>query len=284
MNKALTCLAIVLTIVAAILALQKETFSWVDAGGTKLRMWISGNGNPAVVFDTGGGGSLELWGKVPLEVSRFTQVVSYDRAGNGLSDKSANQRDARHVAIELHTALMNAHVASPYILVGHSVGGIYVRVFASLYPNEVAGLVLVDPTQEQTQAWGSQHGFALPIPGRCASDDERTCYEESLTQAHESSVPPNIPVFLIHVMFPWLHSPFPTKELDEIQRTQTERVGVRLKFHKEWLDQIPGAKLIVTENSSHGGINFEEPELVVRTISEAVQLARKATSARTPRN
>lgn len=81
------------------------TFSWVDAGGPKLRMSIAGNGSPAVVFDTGGGGSLELWGRVPSEV---------------------------HIATELRTALRNANVPPPYILVGHTVGGLYVRVFAGM--------------------------------------------------------------------------------------------------------------------------------------------------------
>ena len=75
-------------------------------------------------------------------------------------------------------------------------------------------------------------------------------------------------------MFPWGRHPFPSKELDEIQKMQMPRVAIRLKFHKEWLDQVPGAKLIITEKSSHGGINFEEPELVVRTIVEAIEIAR----------
>jgi pimeloyl-ACP methyl ester carboxylesterase len=162
MNKSLALLAAIATIVATILALQTESFSWVDAGGPKLRMSIAGDGGPTVVFDTGGGGSLELWGQVPLEVSRFTRSVAYDRAGNGLSDKSITPRDARSIATELHTALRNANQPPPYILVGHSMGGMYMRVFAGMYPNEVAGLVLVDPTQEETQEWATKNGFALP--------------------------------------------------------------------------------------------------------------------------
>ena len=274
MNKPLAGLAVASTIVALILATQRETFSWVDAGGPKLRMLVSGYGSPAVVFDTGGSGSLKLWGKVPSEVSRFAKTVAYDRAGNGMSDKSITLRDARHISTELHMALRNANVLPPYILVGHSVGGLYARVFGGMYPEEVAGLVLVDPTQEQTQAWARKQGLTLAGPRECTVDDERSCEAETLAQAGESLVPPNVPVFLIHVMFPWGRHPFPSKDLDEIQKTQMPRVAVRLKFHKEWVDQVPGAKLIITEKSSHGGINFEEPELVVRTIVEAIEIAR----------
>ena len=164
MNKPLAGLAVASTIVASILAMQTETFSWVDAGGPKLRMLISGYGSPAVVFDTGGGGSLKLWGQVPSEVSRFARTVAYDRAGNGMSDKSITPRDARHISAELHMALRNANVPPPYILVGHSVGGLYARVFAGTYPDEVAGLVLVDPTQEQTQAWAKEARFCIGRP------------------------------------------------------------------------------------------------------------------------
>jgi hypothetical protein len=77
-------------------------------------------------------------------------------------------------------------------------------------------------------------------------------------------------------MFPWPRPPFRTKQILEIQRTQSERVAVRLKFHEEWVAQVPGAKLMITEKSSHGGINFEEPELVVRTIADAIELVRRA--------
>ncbi len=274
MNKPLMGLATALSIVTIALAIQHQTLSWVDAGGPKLRMLITGNGNPTVVFDTGGGGSLEGWGKVPSEVSKITKTIAYDRAGNGLSEKPVHPRDARHIATELHTALHNAGVSPPYILVGHSVGGPYLRVFGGMYPNEVVGMVLVDPTQEETFSWNQENGFAQSRRDQCTLDDEVGCEVATLAQAHESPVPPNIPVFLIHVMYPWGPAPFPSKDRDEIQKTQMPRVAERLKFHKEWLAGIPGSELIVTENSSHGLINFEEPELVIRAIGSAVERAR----------
>src|SRR5262249_4842645 len=150
----------------------------------------------------------------------------------------------RHIATELQAALQNVNALPPYILVGHSVGGPYVRVFAGMYPNEVAGLVLVDPTQEETIAWNDAHSFAESGRDRLTADDERSCAAATLTQAHESHVPPNIPVVLIHVMFNWGPAPFPSRVRDEIQRIQMPRVPIRLKFHQEWVDAIPGAKLI----------------------------------------
>jgi len=272
MNKPLAALAIVLSIVTIVLAMQHQSFTWVDGGGPKLRMLIEGNGSPTVVFDTGGEGSLELWGRVPSEVSKFARTVSYDRAGNGLSDKATTPRDALHIATELHTALQNTKLPPPYILVGHSVGGPHVRVFAGLYPGEVAGMVLIDPSQEETFEWNEkQTGIALR--DECTLDSERGCAVATLRQAQESAVPPGIPVFLIHVMHPWGPAPFPSKDRDEIVRSNAARNEARFKFHKEWIERIPGAQLIVTEKSSHGVINFEEPDLVVRTIRQTVEKA-----------
>ncbi len=86
------------------------------------------------------------------QVAERTRVVAYDRAGVGWSDRGPEPRDGRQIATELHTALEAAAVGGPYVLVGHSFGGVYVRIFADLYPDEVAGLVLVDPTHpDQTE-------------------------------------------------------------------------------------------------------------------------------------
>jgi len=275
MNKSLAALATVLSIVTIALAMQHQTFKWVDAGGSKVRMLINGSGSPAVVFETGGEGSLEGWGPVVAGVSRFTKTVSYDRLGNGLSDKATSPRDARHIAYELHTALRGANVPPPYILIGHSAGGPYVRVFAGMYPSEVSGMVLIDPTQEETVEWNRENGVAQPHRDQCTPQDELSCEIAMLQQARESSVPPNIPVFLIHIMYPWGLTPFPSKDRDEIARTMGDRVQARSRFHKEWIEKIPGGQFIVTEKSSHGLINFEEPELVVGTIRQAIDRAQR---------
>ena len=120
-------------------------FKYVDAGGHRLRMLISGCGRPSVVFKAGGypasGNSLEAWKRVQPEVSKFASTVAYDRAGIGLSASGPEPRDARQIARELHRALENAGVLPPYILTGSSFGGPLIRVFAGLFPAEVCGMV-----------------------------------------------------------------------------------------------------------------------------------------------
>src|SRR5438128_626441 len=149
MNKFLVTIAAILTGVVILLATQHQTFSRINGGGPMLRMMITGAGNSTVIFEAGAGSPLEVWTRIQLEVSAFARTISYDRAGNGLSTRGALPRDGRHVATELHAALHNARIPPPYILVGHSLGGPYIRIFAGMYPKEVAGLVLVDPTQEE---------------------------------------------------------------------------------------------------------------------------------------
>jgi pimeloyl-ACP methyl ester carboxylesterase len=118
----------------------------VDAGGHRLHMLIAGERGPTVVLESGLGGGVG-WKQVRSEVGRFARAVTYDRAGFGKSEPGPRPRTAEQIAIELRTALGNAGLCPPYILVGHSMGGPYVRVFAARHPQEVSGIVLVDPTQ-----------------------------------------------------------------------------------------------------------------------------------------
>lgn len=124
----------------------------VDVGGYKMHINCTGQGTPAVILDSGLGNSYAPWYKVQPQISQFVRVCSYDRAGIGYSDSSPHRRTSKDIAEELHTLLHNAGIPPPYVLVGHSMGGYDVRVYASLYRNEVAGMVLVDashPQQEQ---------------------------------------------------------------------------------------------------------------------------------------
>src|SRR5215204_5866600 len=130
------------------LALTPPPGQLVDIGGYRLHLWCTGNGVPAVVLDTGLGGSSADWGFVQPEVARFTRVCSYDRAGMGYSDSGPMPRTARRIARELVELLNRSRVSGPVVLVGASLGGFSVRLFASEYPGRAAGLVLVDATHE----------------------------------------------------------------------------------------------------------------------------------------
>jgi pimeloyl-ACP methyl ester carboxylesterase len=120
----------------------------VDIGGYRLHLWCTGNGAPAVILDTGLGGSSVGWGFVQPDVARFTRVCSYDRAGMGYSDPGPSPRTARRIASELAKLLDRSGIDGPVVLVGASIAGFNVRVFASDHPERAAGLVLVDASHE----------------------------------------------------------------------------------------------------------------------------------------
>jgi pimeloyl-ACP methyl ester carboxylesterase len=120
----------------------------VDVGGFWLNIHCTGKGGPAIILESGLGIPAMGWDLVQPDVEKFAQVCSYDRAGYGWSDAGPLPRTSQQIAKELHTLLQNAGVPPPYIMVGHSFGGINVRVYSGLYASEVAGMVLVDSSQE----------------------------------------------------------------------------------------------------------------------------------------
>ncbi len=121
----------------------------VDVGGYKLHIQCEGQGSLTVVMEAGLGDSSTIWARVWPGVAKTTRVCLYDRAGLGWSETSPKSRTAKIIVEELHTLLTNANIPAPYILVGHSIGGVYMRFFAQTYPNEVAGMILVDSSHEE---------------------------------------------------------------------------------------------------------------------------------------
>ena len=124
----------------------------VDVGGFRLHLLDTGIGLPTVVLDAALGASSVSWSLVQPAIAKVTRVCSYDRAGFGWSEAGPMPRTARRIAVELRTLLERANVPPPYLLVGHSFGGLVMRVFAHDYRKEVAGLVLVDPAHAEDWA------------------------------------------------------------------------------------------------------------------------------------
>src|SRR5688572_8846736 len=120
----------------------------VDVGGHRLHLWCTGAGAPAVILESGLGGSSAGWGFVQPPIARFTRVCSYDRAGMGYSDPGPSPRTARRISDELATLIDRSRMDGPVVLVAASLGGLNVRVFASDHTDRVAGLVLVDASHE----------------------------------------------------------------------------------------------------------------------------------------
>lgn len=124
----------------------------LDVGGCRrLHLQSAGSGTPTVVLEAGLGGMSSAWAWVQSETAEFTHVISYDRAGLGWSESDKTQKTAIQVAQQLRSLLQSANTSPPYVLVGHSMGGFFIRVFADLFPMEVAGLVLVDASHPDQQ-------------------------------------------------------------------------------------------------------------------------------------
>lgn len=262
-NRAFSVMAAVLSAVALMLPTRSQPFTHVTIDGRAIRMLVIGSGASTVVFENGLGGPLEHWGKVQPDVSRFAKTVTYDRAGVGLSAAGPRPRDGRRIAVELHDALRAAGITPPYILVGASLGGPYVRVFAGMYPDDVAGMVLVDPTPDT-----SQRGDAAGFP-------ELESLPDTLAQARASSVPAGIPVFLIDALSP-REVPFATDAVRALRRRSRPAIEAESRAYRKWAETIPGARIIPTEFSGHN-VAQEQPKLVIDIIRQVVEQQRQST-------
>jgi len=240
----------------------------VEVGGHHLNLLVGGPDDstaPTVVLEGGFGEGIAGWTTVQNEISKFARVVSYDRAGLGQSEPGPKPRSAKQIATELHTALQNLKVKPPYILVGHSLGGPFIRVFAGMYAGEVAGMVLLDPSQEAFDEWIREHQpeklkeskqqiEKLPQGLR----DEEAAVPETYAQARTANVPRGIPVILL------------TAVRDDKMSAEARRVWG--EKHKEWIEKIPGGKLVIAEKSDHF-IQVREPQLVIETIKQVLEQA-----------
>ena len=148
----------------------------IDVGGYRLHLHELGSGSPAVVLESGISASSLNWRTVQTEVAKFARVCSYDRPGLGWSDLCDQACTPASLAKQLHTLLHNAGIAAPYVLVGHSFGGLIIQAFAHQFADETAGLVLVDPldpaewtpiTDEQRRI--IRHGIRLSRRGALAA-------------------------------------------------------------------------------------------------------------------
>ena len=242
----------------SVLKLQK-----VDVGGHGLQFLVGGQGSPAVIFEGGFGTGIASWSTVQRDVAAFAQTVSYDRAGIGQSDPGPKPRSAKQIAAELHTALEKAGVKPPYVMVGHSFGGIYVRVFADMYPKEVVGLVLIDPSQESFNDWlvknqpdrvkAGQSNIAKASEGVQA---EFAGVDTSYAQARVAKVPEGIPVTIL------------TATEDDSMPAEARKLWI--EKHKEWAATVPASKHIVVDKATHF-IQAQQPALVVDSIKQVLK-------------
>jgi pimeloyl-ACP methyl ester carboxylesterase len=237
-----------------------------DVGGHKLWISCKGHGSPTVVMDSALGSGANAWVGIQPSVSDMTRACVYDRAGLGKSEKGPSPRTSEQMMKELHALLAAAKVEGPYVLVGGAEGGLNVQMFAKKYSDEVAGLVLVDAVHPDLDA----RYAAILTPEQellrhqgINSNPEGATYEDtnlSGKQVREAGPLPVVPtVVLRHGLDMPQPQGWPVAEIERIW----------LQMQEELAAMVPGAKLVVAENSKHY-IQVNEPDLVISTILEVV--------------
>jgi pimeloyl-ACP methyl ester carboxylesterase len=159
--------------------------------GRRMNIYCLGSGSPAVVMDAGMGDSTISWALVQPAIATKTKVCSYDRAGLGFSDGSNRPSTAANDADDLHKLLKAAHIAPPYILVGHSAAGMYIRVYADHYPDEVVGMVSVEGSHEDQWI----RGWAIGAPGQQAKWDAFLKEYSSCVDEAKRGLAPGTPAY-----------------------------------------------------------------------------------------
>lgn len=252
-------------------AQELDTVS-VAVAGHRMQLLVAGRGTPTIVLEAGSGGTSRTWRMLQPALASIARVVSYDRAGLGNSAPSERPRTARVIAEELHAALRAAQLPPPYLLVGHSAGGLYARVFAATYPTEVVGLVLVDPAPEDFYARAQREfprvfarldsidmaDLASRPPGERA---EETAWETALADARATDARFTGPAIVLSSA---------RMDLAELGPLWTDE-------HRRWALRSPHRTYVRVDSVGHQ-IHRERP----RTVVEAVRriLAVPAVSPR----
>jgi pimeloyl-ACP methyl ester carboxylesterase len=272
----------------------------VDVGGYKMHIYCTGHGSPAVILDSGLGDSFISWQNVQPQIASFVRVCSYDRAGMGYSEASPRPRTSVVFAEELHQLLHNAGIAPPYILVGHSMAAYNIRLYASLFKSDVAGIVLVDgchPDQlnrfsraldAMNPGWirqGKFLEFTTPIgiprllgycgnsaalrAAECTFNDgrenaaERETFRESAALAKNAQLSNDLPLIVIS-HDPDLRDESLPVNVDRDTNTAWEQMQEELSNLS-----VSGTR-IVAKRSGHY-IQNDRPDVVIRAVHEMVE-------------
>jgi len=230
-----------------------------------------GTGRPVVVFEAGLGEDLSTWDAVQPEVAKQTSTLAYDRSGLGKSPPNNHPRDGRQIAMDLHDMLERSRVPAPYVLVGHSLGGAVVFLYASMYPDEVAGLVLVDPedgrlieqlkSQLPAAVWADREkAIAEAIPNMPEAGRRELAAVKDTGEEVDRALP--LPAVPIVVLTGTLKDPsFPGNPLEQ---------DLKLELHRQLVARAPGAEQVLVPQSRHY-IQTDAPDVVIRAISVVLE-------------
>lgn len=265
---------------------RKETDRSVDVGGYKLQYQEYGVGNPPVIFLNGGTAKMEYWKGVAQPVSKFTKVILYERAGHEKSELGKIPRDGINIADELHALLDNLEVGSPYVLVAHSAGSMYARVFASRYAADVAGLVLLDPgdkdfldefgikylSGEDQEKWVDYWDKTWDRCKQRADGFGMECQEKEKTieQMQNSKLSTQLIYYVLSGVDESRPDYFIEDYRDEVKRKFFE---FQLKYHLSLVKEFPRGELIKVEDSQHV-IHADRPDLVISVIKTVIEASK----------
>ena len=263
----------------------------VAASGTRLNLYCTGNGSPAVVFDSGWEDWAPVWAIVQPQVAKWTRACSYDRAGAGFSDAGPMPRTSMRIADELHAALRHAGIKGPYVLVGHAFGGDNVRTFAARYAAETAGLVLVEadvggPPRSCAQQffrglpetmWSPELNAKLlelaqtkvAMYDAFISEMEQMSADEEYLQQHSPSLGSR-PVRVLSTGNHGVHSLAPGRTMTAEQQQYQNHVA---SSQAKWLELSSNARQLFTDKSSEY-LPFDQPEFVIDAIREVYSQSR----------
>ena len=240
----------------------------VDVGGYRLEARVKGAGNPTVVFETGFTGGVGLYWKLQDRIAEHTRTLLYERAGLGRSDPGPQPRTAEQMARDLHALLTVLGIQPPVVLVGHSAGGLFMRVFAHAYPADVAAMIFVDPATEASyehmrqaspKDWQDM-GTKLPTGMRRQWD----ALPASLDEARSAWPLPSIPYVMITAM----------KPLGEWALKSPEDMQVWSKEHQELLSRISGTTITNVTLAQADHLSVLKEPAVTQAILDAVEQVR----------
>lgn len=258
-------------------------------GGRMIRLSCQGQGAPTVVVDAGMGGAPvedEAWGRIAARVSAVARVCLYDRAGLGGSDPAPadRPRTSADAAADLEAALRAAEVAPPFLLAGHSIGGLHAQVFAARYPDQTAGLVLISSTHpDQMDAWlarlpaqapdepkalSDARGFLTRMPRDPSLNPENLDVGASSAQARALRTLGDKPVVVATHSPKWRMVP----ELGEPLAVELEAVTQDLQ--KQFLALSTRATQTIAPTAGHG-LPHEDPGFVAEVILSGVKAVRE---------
>ena len=244
--------------------IENETGQKLDIGDVELYYELLGKNNegPTLVFDSGYGFTLENWNSIKDDISKFSKMFIYDRAGLGKSEWSDRPRHSQQSVENLRILLKKAGVKSPYVLVGHSFGGLNVRLFASTYPEEVAGVVLLDSCHEDqnkilpplfTKEVQENYYHQFTLEGSLQE------VEESFEQVRASKSLGSIPLIVITGGL----QPFHT----------TESMAAWMKFQGELANLSTNKKHMIVEDAGHA-IHIDRPQIVIHVIKDMLHIVK----------